>query len=47
MSDISLNSELNLIFDIFNLNLEDYKIIYKNTVEASFTDKETKNIYTV
>lgn len=42
VSDISLNSELNLIFDIFNLNLEDYKIIYKNTVEASFADKETK-----
>ncbi|MCP8397277.1 adenosine deaminase [Clostridioides difficile] len=42
VSDISLNSELNVIFDTFKLGLEDYKIIYRNAVEASFADKETK-----
>ncbi|HBF5148992.1 adenosine deaminase [Clostridioides difficile] len=42
VSDISLSSELNVIFDTFKLGLEDYKIIYRNAVEASFADKETK-----
>ncbi|HBF2807762.1 TPA: adenosine deaminase [Clostridioides difficile] len=42
VSDINLSSELNVIFDTFKLGLEDYKIIYRNTVEASFADKETK-----
>ncbi|HBF5456550.1 TPA: adenosine deaminase [Clostridioides difficile] len=42
VSYISLSSELNVIFDTFKLGLEDYKIIYRNAVEASFADKETK-----
>ncbi|MCG3601726.1 adenosine deaminase [Clostridioides difficile] len=42
VSDINLSSELNVIFDTFKLGLEDYKIIYRNAVEASFADKETK-----
>ncbi|NMS91181.1 adenosine deaminase [Clostridioides difficile] len=42
VSDISLNSELNIIFNTFKLDLEDYKIMYRNTVEASFADEETK-----
>ncbi|MGG5401633.1 adenosine deaminase [Clostridioides difficile] len=42
VSDISLSSELNVIFDTFKLGLEDYKIIYRNAVEASFADKKTK-----
>ncbi|HAU5021877.1 TPA: adenosine deaminase, partial [Clostridioides difficile] len=42
VSDISLSSELNVIFDTFKLGIEDYKIIYRNAVEASFADKETK-----
>ncbi len=42
VSDISLNSELNVIFSTFKLGLEDYKLMYINTVEASFADEKTK-----
>lgn len=42
VSDINLSSELNKIFKSFNINMNEYKNIYLNTVEATFADEETK-----
>lgn len=43
VSDIDLTNEYNIIFNNFEMNEDDYKVIYLNSIEASFADKNTKN----
>lgn len=42
VSNISLNEETDKIINTFNLSLDEYKEIYKNSVEAAFCDDKTK-----
>lgn len=42
VSDTDMTKECSIVFDEFNINYEDYKEIYFNSVEASFADEETK-----
>ena len=42
VSNIDLTNEIDLIFNNFEINKEDYKAIYLNTVDATFADDETK-----
>lgn len=43
VSDIDLTNELNIIFDEFNMGIEEYSKIYLNTVDACFADSNTKD----
>ncbi|GKZ05026.1 adenosine deaminase [Paraclostridium bifermentans] len=43
VSDIDLTNEYNIIFNNFEMSEDDYKIIYLNSVEASFADENIKN----
>lgn len=42
VSNIDMTNECNVIFNEFKITSEDYKKIYMNSVEASFSDDETK-----
>lgn len=42
VSNITLNEETNNVINTFNLNLDEYKEIYKNSVQAAFCDDKTK-----
>ncbi len=42
VSDTNMEKELEIISREFNINYEDYKCIYFNSIEASFADLETK-----
>lgn len=42
VSNTNMANECNIVFNEFNISYEDYKQIYDNSVEASFTDIETK-----
>lgn len=42
VSSINLTDELELIFDKYRLDINDYKKIYLDTVDASFADEQTK-----
>ena len=42
VSNIDLTNEIKLIFDKFNMNEEDYKNIYLNTIDYTFADEDTK-----
>ncbi|OZI10225.1 adenosine deaminase [Bacillaceae bacterium SAS-127] len=44
VSATNMENECHVVFKEFNINFEDYKQIYFNSVEASFTDLETKNM---
>ncbi len=43
VSDTNLSNEYNIIINGFNMDKNDYKRIYLNSVEASFASKEIKN----
>jgi adenosine deaminase len=42
VSNTNMANECNIVFNEFNISYEDYKQIYDNSVEACFTDIETK-----
>lgn len=42
VSDTTMSNEVNVVLNEFNITYEDYKKIYYNSVDASFTDSETK-----
>lgn len=42
VSDTDMTKEYSLVFNEFNISNEDYKVIYYNSIEASFADLETK-----
>ena len=42
VSNITLDNEIKLILNKFNINLDDYNKIYTNAIEASFADDSTK-----
>lgn len=42
VSNIDLTNEIDLIFNNFEMDKEDYKAIYLNSVDATFADDETK-----
>ncbi|MCY6369305.1 adenosine deaminase [Clostridium ganghwense] len=42
VSDTTLSNECDIVSKEFSITYEDYKQIYYNSVEASFTDEETK-----
>ncbi|GAB6169584.1 adenosine deaminase [Clostridium carnis] len=42
VSNINLTEETNKLVDVFNINMNDYKEIYLNSVNAAFCDKEIK-----
>lgn len=42
VSNTNMTKECNIVFDEFNIDYEDYKEIYLNSVEACFADEETK-----
>ena len=43
-SDTSMSNECDNVFKEFNINENDYKQIYLNSVEATFADRETKEM---
>lgn len=43
VSNIDLTNEIDLIFDKFNINEIEYKNIYLNAVESTFSDEQIKN----
>ncbi|RDY23725.1 adenosine deaminase [Romboutsia maritimum] len=43
VSDIDLSSEIDTMFNKFDLKRDDYKKIYLNSVDATFADDKTKN----
>ncbi|GAA0086530.1 adenosine deaminase [Clostridium sp. CTA-7] len=42
VSNISLTEETNKVIEIFNVNIDEYREIYINSVNAAFCDEETK-----
>jgi len=42
VSNTDMTKECNIVLNEFNLNEEDYRKIYYNSIEASFADSETK-----
>ncbi len=44
VSNITLSNEINLIIKNFDISIDDYKEIYLNSIEASFADKDTKEV---
>ncbi|MEH7375925.1 adenosine deaminase [Neobacillus drentensis] len=44
VSDTTMSNECNIVFKEFNINENDYKQIYLNSVEASFADSQTKEM---
>jgi adenosine deaminase len=44
VSNITLNDEYKILGDIGFFSLEDYKLIYLNSIDASFADPKTKEI---
>lgn len=42
VSDTTMEKEIHLVDNEFNLSEEDYRQIYLNSVEASFANQETK-----
>ncbi|MBE6054196.1 MAG: adenosine deaminase [Clostridium sartagoforme] len=44
VSNITLNEETHNLIKTFNINLDEYKEIYRNSVQAAFCDDKTKKI---
>lgn len=44
VSNITLNEETHNLIKTFNINLDEYKEIYRNSVQAAFCDDKTKEI---
>lgn len=44
VSNISLNEEISKVANTFNINIDEYKEIYINSVNSAFCDEETKSM---
>ncbi|MDZ7543085.1 adenosine deaminase, partial [Clostridium perfringens] len=42
VSNVNLTEETNKLIETFNVNIDEYREIYINSVNAAFCDEETK-----